>query len=896
MSYQLSINGMTCNHCAARVEAALAVVVGAGTSVSHEAGTAGINNDSWVCFEQLNDAVSGAGYELERVLVDGSLTIPVFGMSCSKCVQKVKTGLSDVPGVVSADVDLDRQQAKISGRFELPAIEATIESLGYQTVTSDTIEESPEETPKDRLAPEMAGSELDSGQEHPVLLAISGLSCASCVTAVETALTGTKGVVTAAVNYADQTALVTTTGLDEDILGSVVSAGYGAKILEEENYEAKDELLKQEIRRSFIRSMGALAFGSVLMAANMMGSLPGLENRLFWEINGFCILFVMWVTGGHFYRSAYKAATHFTTTMDTLITLGTGAAWFYSMIIINFPELVPESARHLFFEAALFIIGFVNLGKTLEANARGKTSAAIKKLVGLKPATALKVIDGRQIQVDIDSISIGDVLRIKPGEAFPVDGLVLEGQSSVDESMLTGEPMLVEKVPNDRVVAGTLNQFGSLMIRAEQVGADTALSRIIQRVREAQNSKPEIGKLTDRISAVFVPVVIMLALVTVFVWWLLGPEPKISYMIVTGMSVLIIACPCALGLATPMSIMVGVGRSAASGILVRNGEALQAASQLTTIVLDKTGTLTVGKPAVVSVEVQPSPEADTPEVDKKLLLTIACSLEKLSEHPLAGAITAYCEAGQAEPKTVTEFVIAPGGGVSGLLEEVQVACGNYRHMQTLGYEGNESAASGTVIYVGQDKMILGHLVLNDSLKEDSVQAVAALKAQGLTIVMLTGDSQSSARSIASKLALDQIVAEVKPEDKLQHIRALQSKGEKVGMVGDGINDSLALSVADVGFAMGGGADVAIETADVALLGNSINGVGKAIKLSRATMRNIYQNLFAAFAYNVLLIPIAAGVLYPFTGMLIDPRYAGLAMALSSITVVSNASRLRWSKL
>ncbi len=891
MSYQLSINGMTCNHCAARVEAALAVVAGGGRSVSHEAGTAGINADSWVSFRQLDDAVSGAGYELERVMVDGSLTIPVFGMSCAKCVHKVKTGLSDVPGVISADVDLDRQEAKISGRFELPVIEATIESLGYQSVASDTIVESRQENSKGKHPPEIAGSDLDSRQEHPVLIAISGMSCASCVTAVETALTGTKGVVTAAVNYADQTALVTTTGMDEDILGSVVSAGYGARILEEENYEEKDELLKKEIGRSFIRSIGALVFGSVLMAASMMGSLPGLENRLFWEINGFCILFVMWVTGGHFYRSAYKAATHFTTTMDTLITLGTGAAWFYSMIIINFPELVPESARHLFFEAALFIIGFVNLGKTLEANARGKTSAAIKKLVGLKPATALKVIDGREIQVDIDSISIGDVLRIKPGEAFPVDGLVLEGQSSVDESMLTGEPMLVEKVPNDRVVAGTLNQFGSLVIRAEQVGADTALSRIIQRVREAQNSKPEIGKLTDRISAVFVPVVILLALVTVFVWWLLGPEPKISYMIVTGMSVLIIACPCALGLATPMSIMVGVGRSATSGILVRNGEALQAASQLTTIVLDKTGTLTVGKPAVVSVETQPLPGAD-----KKVLLTIACSLEKLSEHPLAGAITEYCEAQQAEPQTVTEFVIAPGGGVSGLLEDVQVACGNYRHMQTLGYEGNESATSGTVIYVGQDKTILGHLVLNDSLKEDSVQAVAALKAQGLKMVMLTGDSESSALSIASKLALDQIIAEVKPEDKLQHIRALQSKGEKVGMVGDGINDSLALSVADVGFAMGGGADVAIETADVALLGNSINGVGKAIKLSRATMRNIYQNLFAAFAYNVLLIPIAAGVLYPFTGMLINPGFAGLAMALSSITVVSNASRLRWSKL
>ncbi|MCZ6504151.1 MAG: heavy metal translocating P-type ATPase [Gammaproteobacteria bacterium] len=813
-----------------------------------------------------------------HLFFDGELTIPVIGMSCDKCVMKIESGLSGITGVTSVDVDLDAAQATIKGHFEQQAVESVIEALGYQLAVN---EDEPGTLPT---------SEIEIENSHPVLIGISGMSCASCVNAVETALSETIGVISASVNYADQTALVKTSGSNEDILKSVVSAGYGASILEEKNYGQKDELLRTEIRISFFKSLVALTLGVALMAASMMGSLPGLENTLFWGVTGVFVLLVMWMTGGHFYRAAYKAATHSTTTMDTLITLGTATAWFYSMVIIILPTLVPESSRHLFFEAALFIIGFVNLGKTLEAGAKGKTSAAIKKLIGLQPTTATRIVEGVDVQVDIDSIVIGDELRIKPGEAFPVDGVVRQGQSSVDESMLTGEPLLVEKFANDRVVSGTLNQFGSLVIQAEQVGRDTALSRIIHRVREAQNSKPEIGKLTDRISAVFVPVVIVLAIATVVIWWLLGPEPKVSYMIVTGMSVLIIACPCALGLATPMSIMVGVGRAAGIGILVRNGEALQAAAKLTIVVLDKTGTVTTGKPQVLQVET-----ADE-TVDEIRMLEIAHSLEKLSEHPLGGAINKYCEQRDIQSREVVKFVIAPGGGVSGEIEGVQTACGNIRHMWELGYQGEESRAKGTVIHVGESGKIIGHFVLNDSLKVDSIEAVKALKRQGLKVVMLTGDSESSARVIAEQLPLDDVIAEVRPEDKLDKIRALQSQGEKVGMVGDGINDALALTAADVGFAMGGGADIAVETADVALLGNSISGVSNAIKVSRATMRNIHQNLTAAFAYNVLLIPIAAGVLYPFMELLINPGLAGLAMALSSITVVSNASRLRWTKI
>ncbi|MFP6809106.1 MAG: heavy metal translocating P-type ATPase [Pseudomonadales bacterium] len=880
MSYALSIEGMTCGHCSGKVESALKTLTDEPVLVSHEHNSAELKTESWINHTRLEQVVTEAGYQLTDVEVDGVSTIPVVGMSCNKCVAKVSDALSELPGVSSVQVDLEGKQATVSGHFSPSSVEAVIESLGYHFDIADV------EIDADASVASKSISEM-SGDARGILLGISGMSCASCVNAVESALMATPGVVSAAVNYADQTALVKTSGSEQSVLDGVVGAGYGVSILEEGNYEQKDLLLKAEIRQLFLKSLGALSLGSFLMAASMGGSLPGLDQQLIWNVAGAVILAVMWMSGGHFYRSAYKAVTHLTTTMDTLITMGTGAAWIYSMVIINFPELFPESSRHLFFEAALFIIGFVNLGKTLEANAKGKTSAAIRKLIGLRPATALKIVDGEEVIVDIDAIEAGDILRIKPGEAFAVDGVVTSGASSVDESMLTGEPMLVEKGVDDHVVSGTLNQFGSLEIRASHVGSDTALSRIIQRVREAQNSKPEIGRLTDQISAVFVPIVILLSLLTVMVWWVFGPEPKVSYMIVTGMSVLIIACPCALGLATPMSIMVGVGRAAGSGILVKNGEALQAASQLTTIVLDKTGTLTVGKPQVEAVEAS---------IDTPTFLAIAHSLEKLSEHPLAEAINRYCDDQVIDTMNVSEFIIVPGGGVSGILEGGPAACGNYRHMQELGFTGEESVATGTVIYVGQNGRILGHLVLSDTLKEDSAEAVVSLKAQGLKVIMLTGDSKSSAQSIAELLSLDAVIAEVKPEDKLAHIEALQRKGEKVGMVGDGINDSLALTAANVGFAMGEGADVAVETADVALLGNSISGVGNAIKLSRATMRNIYQNLGAAFAYNILLIPVAAGVLYPFTGMLINPGFAGLAMALSSITVVSNASRLRWSKL
>ncbi len=878
--YTLMVNGMTCHHCAERVRSALAEISHGEVAVSHEQDSATVETDGFLSSDRLFSSIREAGYEPVSTAVSGTITVPVRGMTCNHCVARVRTALEALDGVREAEVSLEDQQARLTGELDLQAVETAIASLGYEY--DDAVE--PDDGEEQDARPQQVGEEPED--ERPVLMGITGMSCASCVSTVESALASVPGVTSASVNFADQTAIVKTTGSFEDLVASVSKAGYGASILEDENIEQKEAMLAREIRLSFFRSVVALVLGAILMASAMTGVLPEPVNRMFWVPGGIVVLLVMWVTGGHFYRGAWKSAMHLTTTMDTLITLGTGAAWVYSMAVILFPGLVPEASRHLFFEAALFVIGFVNLGKTLEASAKGKTSSAIRKLIGLRPSTAVRIVDGEDELVDIDQIRIGDSIRIKPGDAFPVDGVVLVGESSVDESMLTGEPLLVEKAVGDRVVSGTINQFGTLVIEAEQIGADTTLSRIIQRVREAQNSKPSIGRLTDRISAVFVPVVMVLALVTVVVWWLVGPEPKISYMIVTGMSVLIIACPCALGLATPLSIMVGVGRAAENGILIRNGEALQAATKLTTIVLDKTGTLTVGRPEVQEVRA----------ADRDGMLAIACGLERLSEHPLASAIVEYGEKAGIVATSVENFRISPGGGVQGSAAGVEVACGNFRYMQELGFRGEESDATGTVIYVGREGSILGTIVLDDALKEDSADVVRELRAQGLKVVMLTGDSQSSANAIARDLSLDAVIAEVRPEDKLDTIRELQDRGEKVGMVGDGINDSLALSAADVGFAMGEGADVALESADVALLGNSVRGVRNAIAVSRATMKNIIENLIAAFAYNVLLIPVAAGVLYPFTGLLVNPGFAGLAMALSSITVVGNASRLRWVKI
>jgi len=904
---KIGILGMTCQHCAVRVAAALSGVVGdMPLTVDHEQHEARLTLLKWVAPDRLREAIGDAGYQLADLSLKGSVSIPVSGMNCQKCVAKVKSAATVVDGVEDVQVDLQAGLIEVRGLFDLQSLINAIEASGYLVDSGD------KHSPAEEIAESFTTGSFDNPatnnpttnnpttnnptisnptisksttNEQVVHLQIRGMSCASCVATVEKALLKTTGTRDAVVNFAEETATVVTSASSAQLIAAVQAVGYNATEGVDESLEAKEAQLAVQLRRARIQSAVALVAGSILMLGMWLDVLPSLQDQPFWLLTGGLVALVMAFSGRQFFQAAFNAARHLSTTMDTLIALGTGTAWIYSMLIILLPNLVPAASRHLYFEAALFILGFIGLGKALESHAKGKTSLAVRKLLDLQPKFTIRIESGIDQRVPVASLEVNDLLRIKPGETIPVDGLVIAGASSVNESMLSGESVPVDKQEGSRVIAGTLNQYGMLVMRAEQLGGDTVLANIVRLVRQAQNSKPAIGRITDQIAAVFVPVVLLLAVMTGFVWGFFGPEPSLSYALVTSMSVLIIACPCALGLAIPMSIMVGIGRAASAGLLFRNSDALQAASKLTTIVVDKTGTLTNGEPQVTSMvnfsKGQP-------------LMSIAFSLERLSEHPLAQAIVNYCEAQQVESRAVTNFSILPGGGVQGLIDGVAVAMGNYSFMQsqgmTLGLKQMDFAE--TVIYVGRDDRVLGYFTLFDSLKSDSMEAVEELQALGLRVVMLTGDNSSTASLVAAQLGLDEFVAGVSPDAKLAHIQRLQAQGEKVGMVGDGINDALALSIAHVGFAMGRGADVAIQSADVALLRNSMMGVGRAIRLSRLTLRNIYQNLVGAFAYNLLLIPVAAGALYPLYHLLINPIFASMAMAASSVTVVLNANRLR----
>ncbi|HJL53708.1 MAG TPA: heavy metal translocating P-type ATPase [Arenicellales bacterium] len=712
-------------------------------------------------------------------------------------------------------------------------------------------------------------------------LQIQGMSCAGCVASVERTLKNVPGVSDAVVNLPSESAYVEGSCDLKDLLAAVDKAGYSATVSDPDNIDEKETLLKAELYQRLWKSGVALVGGSLLMGGMALNLFPSIENQLFWIVVGLLVLIGMVVAGGHFFRGAFHSARYLSTTMDTLIALGTGTAWTYSMLVVLLPSVIPEASQHLFFEAALFIIGFVNLGKSLEMNARGKVSGAIEKLLTLTPDETTVVADGEEQSVAVWKVGIGDLLRIKPGDRLPVDGVITEGFSSIDESMLTGEPVSVDKTAGDRVAAGTINLFGTFTMQAEQIGDETTLARMVSLVKDAQNSKPPIGRIADSIAAVFVPAVLVIAALCIVYWGWLAAESEVSLVIVTAMSVLIVACPCALGLAIPMSVMVGVTRAATNGLLIRNSDALQAAIGIDTIVLDKTGTLTEGKPKVVSVSSEESS-----------LLNIAYSLESSSEHPLATAIIDYCITRGVKKLPVTSFQISPGGGVSANVSGKDAVIGNAKFLKSQGVivGGDEI---GTTIYVAEDGLLIGSFVLADTLKDEAENTVLQLQRMGIEVLILSGDNQSSVGDVAKDLGISNFKAGLSPEDKLAEIRSLQQEGKKVAMVGDGINDAPALGIADVGFAMGEGTDIAIESADIAIVGNQLNKVVSAIRISKRTIRNIYQNLFGAFVYNIILIPIAAGVLYP---ILISPTFAGMAMAMSSVTVVANASRLRFIAL
>tara|TARA_R110002012_G_C11676214_1_gene613730 strand:+ start:3005 stop:5284 length:2280 start_codon:yes stop_codon:yes gene_type:complete len=735
-------------------------------------------------------------------------------------------------------------------------------------------------------------------------LIIDGASCASCVSKIEVALKSVPGVDKAEMNFALRTVLVTGKVGGDILIKAIETIGYNAKLSNEASDDElidEKEIADQKYYSSLMKQMWvALGLGVPLMIYSIAGGPMTVDTTLergVWLFIGLLCAAIMYFAGKHFYVGAWKSFVNHSANMDTLIALGTGTAWIYSMVVVFFPMALPEMARHVYFEATAMIIGLINLGLALEVKARGRTSDAIKRLIGLQAKTARVVRDKKEIDIAIEQVLLNDIVRVRPGEKIPVDGVVIQGHTSIDESMLTGEPMPVEKVEEDEIVAGTLNKSGSILFKATRVGKDTALAQIINMVKRAQNSKPPIGRLADVISAYFVPVIMITAIVSALVWLNFGPDPALAFAVVSATTVLIIACPCALGLATPMSVMVGVGKAAEAGVLIRNGEALQTASKITAMILDKTGTITEGAPKVTDVLI-----ADN-NYTEEYILTVASSIESSSEHPLAQAIVDSTIEKGIDPENVTGFQAIAGHGVKAIFNGHQLLFGNQKLMLTNSIALNGFVAKAqdlaseakTPMYLAIDNKLAAIIAVSDPIKADSISAIKRLQANGIRVVMLTGDNRATANAVAKKVGITEVFAEVLPEDKSNKVAELQAQGEIVGMTGDGINDAPALALANVGFAIGTGTDVAIESADITLMRGSLHGLADAIAVSKATLRNIKQNLFGAFIYNVAGVPFAAGVLYPFFGLLLNPVIAGAAMAFSSLTVVSNANRLRFFK-
>ncbi|MCW5968664.1 MAG: heavy metal translocating P-type ATPase [Blastocatellales bacterium] len=675
--------------------------------------------------------------------------------------------------------------------------------------------------------------------------------------------------------------------------------------------EATAEEAQEQAYRALMRKFSFAAVVSLPLVLLMFAEfIPAWRealmpyHRLIGVISAVISLPVLLWSGGQFFAGAWNGLRNHNTNMDTLVALGTGAAWVYSTIVVIAPEVFPAGTAGMYFEVAAIVIALILLGQALEIRAKSRSSAAIRKLLELQAKTARVIRNGLEVDIPIAEVIVGDTVLVRPGEKIPVDGVIIEGESAVDEAVVTGESVPVDKAAGDTVIGASINKTGAFTFRATRVGKDTALARIVEMVEQAQNSKPPIGRLVDSISSYFVPAVMIAAILTFLAWFNFGPQPVLNYAVVTMVTVLVIACPCALGLATPISLMVGVGKAAEHGVLIRNGEALETASRLTTIVLDKTGTITKGKPELTDV----LPFGDFTE---ETVLRFAAIADKRSEHPLAEAIVNGARKRGLEIDEPEQFNAIPGHGVEARVDGKRAAVGNRKLMQREGValDAFEQAAvrladeGKTPMFVAVDGRPAGIIGVADTIKEDSINAVRALQRMGIEVVMMTGDNERTAKAIARQVGIDRVLADVLPEEKARQVEKLQAEGRPgnerggrgarlVGMVGDGINDAPALAQADVGFAIGTGTDVAIEAADVTLVGGSLRGVVTAIEVSRATLRNIKQNLFGAFIYNILGIPVAAGVFFPLFSVLLSPIIAGAAMAASSVTVVTNANRLR----
>ncbi|MFC3529178.1 heavy metal translocating P-type ATPase [Paracoccus mangrovi] len=807
-----------------------------------------------------------------------TLTLPIEGMTCASCVGRVERALKEVPGVSDAVVNLATERAAITGKAALdrPRLVAAIENAGY-------------------------GVPAPSGA---VELSVRGMTCASCVGRVERALRAVPGVSDAAVNLATERATVQGSADTASLIAAIADAGYEAAPVgqgqaERQSTDQRKDAEERALRRDFILALVlTLPVFLLEMGTHLIPGMHALIDRSIGMQNSWYLQFalttlVLFVPGIRFYEKGLPALWRRAPDMNSLVAVGSLAAYGYSLVATFAPALLPPGTINVYYEAAAVIVTLILLGRLLEARAKGRTSEAIRRLVRLQAKTARVRRDGGSVDVPVETVTTGDIVEVRPGERIPVDGQLTEGESYVDEAMITGEPVPVAKTPGSPVTGGTVNQKGAFAFRATAVGGDTVLSQIIRMVEEAQGSKLPIQALVDRVTMWFVPAVMVVAALTFLVWLVLGPSPALSFALVNAVAVLIIACPCAMGLATPTSIMVGTGRGAELGVLFRKGEALQLLKDARVVALDKTGTLTEGRPALTDLELAPG-------FERGAVLARVAAVEDKSEHPIARAIVDAAAAEQLTLPAISEFTSVTGFGVRAMVVGQRVEIGADRYMSQLGLDvapfaatAERLAAEGkSPLYAAIDGRLAAIIAVADPIKPATPAAIRALHDLGLKVVMITGDNVRTAGAIATRLGIDDVVAEVLPDGKVEAIRRLRSEYGKLAFVGDGINDAPALAEADVGLAIGTGTDIAIETADVVLMSGSLQGVPNAIALSKATIGNIRQNLFWAFAYNVALIPVAAGVLYPAFGILLSPVFAAGAMALSSVFVLGNALRLR----
>ena len=809
------------------------------------------------------------------------LTLPIEGMSCASCAKSVEGGLGRVEGVSGVSVNFATERAEVvvpdGGEVSVRALVEAVEDSGYDVRTAETT------------------------------LTVQGMSCASCVSRVEDALTDLDGVVEANVNLATDRATVRyVPGTTEpaDFTTAIRDAGYdvvdteGAADRSDVEKQAREEE-KQSMKR---RLLTALTFALPVFVLEMgFMHVPAMEAWITEQVSTQTLYYVLFVLtsvvqfgpGLYFYKHGWPALKNGSPDMNTLVMIGTSAAYGYSVVATFLPEVLPAGTVHVYYEAAVTIITLILAGNYMEALAKGRASDAIRALLDLQATTARVVREGEDQEIDVREVVPGDVIRVRPGEKVPVDGEVIDGSSYVDESMVTGEPDPVSKGEGDEVVGGTINKTGSFTFRATRVGEETVLSQIVEMVEEAQGSAPPIQSLADRVVKVFVPFVLATAAVTFGIWMAFGPDPVLTFALVTAVSVLIIACPCAMGIATPISVMVGTGRAAELGVYVREGEALQALHTADLVALDKTGTLTKGQPEVTDLLPQNGFEEDD-------LLRWVAAVESQSEHPIGEALVSRAEERGLDWPDATDFDAIPGHGVQATVDGRTVAIGAERLMDRLdvAFDGQQSIADDladaakTPLYVAVDGTLAAVVAVADPIKDSTPAALDALHELGIEIAMITGDDERTAQAIARELGIDRVQAEVLPEDKAAAVKTFQEQGQTVAFVGDGINDAPALAQADVGIAIGTGTDVAIESGDIVLMSGDLRGVPNAVHLSKNTLRNIKQNLFWAFAYNVILIPVAAGVLYPAFGLLLSPGLAALAMVFSDLFVIGNALRLR----